>query len=311
MRTALLSCLLLLGLAACGEETEEGGLQPWRYATVSGLGEASGVTLFGEDLVLVCGNNDRDIYTVSRAGLRDGDALRARKLAVQIKPDALLMGTEPFALQRYTLDMLWKVPVDFQAVAAQQPHYLYVAERNRRLILWGRLTRRADGALSTIRFDHVSIAPGGERSAADAGDWRDKGSGARGLVAVERSARMEDLWLVDAGAPGEPIRIRRLDRYGSNYGGIRARHTFEGSPDVQAMSWENGRLVMLLGAGRGRLVPLKPPPPGKLDSVNMGPGVPGPVVPAGKRWAGMAHAADGTVFLVSSGSPATLGWRRP
>ena len=73
----------------------------------------------------------------------------------------------------------------------------------------------------------------------------------------------------------------------------------------------NGRLVMLLGAGRGRFVPLKPSPPGKLDSKLLGQGVPGPDVPDGKRWTGMAHAADGTVFLVSSGSPASLAWRRP
>ena len=311
MRTAALCCLLTLALAACGDETEEGDLQPWHYATLQGLGEASGLTLIGDDLVLVCGNNDRDIYTLSRAGLNDGDSVRVRKLAVQFKPDALLMGTEPFALQGYTLDLLWNVPVDFQAVAAQQPDYLYVAERNRRLILWGRLRRRADGALSTIRFDHVSIAPGADRSGVDSGDWRDKGTGARGLVAVERSARMEDLWLVDAGAPGEPIGVRRLDRYGSNYGGIRARHSFDGSPDVRAISWDTDRLVMLVGAGRGRFVSLAPPPPGKLDSVTIKPGAPGPDLPDGKSWMGMAHAKDGTLFLVSSGSPATLAWRRP
>lgn len=317
MRCVACACLGVFLLAACGGDAEEGASPVWHHATLTGFGssaspgQASGLTLVGGDLLLVCGDDDRDIYTIERDRLRPGGALGVRTLSVEYKPDAPLMGSEPFALQEYTLDHLWKVPVDFQAIAAQAPDYLYVGERQRRLILWGRLTRDAAGRLAHIKFDHVTVAPGADRSAADAADWRDKGPGLRGLVAVERSARMEDLWLVDAGAPDQPIMVRRLDRYGSNLRGLRARHGFEGSPDVRAISWDKNRLVMLLGRGRGRFSTLKPPAPGKLVSVPKLTGVPGPEIEGVEGWTGMAHAKDGTIFLVSGGSPTIVAWRKP
>ncbi|MDA1194739.1 MAG: hypothetical protein O2894_06105 [Planctomycetota bacterium] len=283
----------------------------WRQGRLTGLANPTGVTLAGDDLVLVCGGDDRDIYTVPRADLRAGGSVAVRKLAVTIRGEAPVSGSEPFAAQGYTLQHLWAVPVDFQAVAFQAPDILYVGERHRRLVLWGRLRRDAAGRPASVNFDHVALAPGARRTGADAGDWRDRGPGLRGLVSVRLTARMEDLWVVDEGAADEPIAVRRMDRYGSNLQGLRARHGFTVGPDVRAISWDQDRLVILMGSGRGRFITLTPPAPGKLESVPEAIGVPGPDIEGVDGWQGMAHAGDGTAFLVGGGATPVVVWRRP
>ncbi|MDF1701184.1 MAG: hypothetical protein P1V36_08505 [Planctomycetota bacterium] len=314
MQRLMTLCLVLLAvcaLAACGNEADDAGPNAWHHVRVEGLAGATGLTLAGDDLVFVCGDDRRDILTVPSRDLTSGGTVRVRTLALTTRPDAPVAGSTPFAWQRYQLQHLWNVPVDFQAVAFQPPNVLYVGERNRRVLFWGRLRRDATGALASVKLDHIAIVPGGDRSGRDAGDWTDKGSGLRALVAVQRSASMEDLWAVDRGEAGQPISVRRMDRYGSNLQGIRARHGFEAGPDVRAISHDGSRLLVLLGRGRGRLVSLVPPAPGKLESVPNVTGVPGPAVDGVEGWTGMAHGADGTVYLVSGGSPAVVAWRRP
>ena len=306
--------MLLLGaavLGGCGDDDTDDGLSPWQHARIEGLSGATGMTVADGDLVFVSGADDRDLKTVAVAALRNGASTKARTLAVTIRPGAPVHGSSPFALQDYRLEHLWKVPVDFQGVGFQPPNLLYVGERHRRLVFWGKLRRDAAGVLASVKLEHMAAIPGAKRTGADGGDWRDHGSGLRGLVAVKQSARNEDLWVVDAGTADEPIMVRRLNRYGSNFHGIRARHTFEVAPDVRAVSHDGTRLMVLLGKGRGRLVSLTPPPRDKLDSVPLGAGVPGPAIDGVDGWTGMAHADDGTIYLVSGGSPAIVAWRRP
>jgi hypothetical protein len=277
---------------------------------VQGLAHASGLTFFEDDLVAVAGGNDRDVYVLPVATLEAGDTVVARTLAVDIRPDAPLMGADRFATQGYTLGQIWKVPVDFEAVAAQGPDRLYLAERNRRLLLWGRLRRETGGRLAGLNLAYVTVAPGADRSGRSRGDWRDKGPGASGLVAVQRSRRTEDLYLLEGSASGQPVVVRRMDRFGSNLGGLRARWD-AGSPDPRALSWSGDHLVLLLGASPGRLVDLSVPDAPRGAVVPLAAGTPAPQVAGVERWTGMAHGPDGTVYLVSGGDPAVLAWRRP
>lgn len=298
-------------LAGCGDDTDDTGESPWQHARIEGLSGVTGLTVAGDDLILVSGGDDRDVRSVQRGALRSGGTTSARTLSVTIRPGAPVHGSSPFALQDYRLEHLWKVPVDFQGVGFQPPDLLYVGERNRRLVFWGKLRRDADGVLAGVKLEHIAVIPGAERTGADGGDWTDQGPGLTGLVTVKRGARQEDLWAVDAGAADAPVLIRRLDRFGSNLHGLRARHTFEVAPDVRAVSHDGQRIVVLLGNGRGRIVSLREPPRGKLDSVPLGTGVPGPAIEGVEGWTGMAHAEDGTLYLVSGGSPAIVAWRSP
>lgn len=307
----LLMLVLAWPLSACGDDAATEGPTPWRHARIDGVAGATGVTLVDDDLVFVCGGDDRDIRTVARRDLVHGGRAKARTIALTIRPGAPITGSSPLALQDYRLEHLWKVPVDFQGVAFQRPNVLYVGEATRRLVFWGKLRRDAAGALASVKFDHIAVAPGSDRSGAERGDWSDQGPRLRGLVAVTRSGRMEDLWLVDAGAQDAPLGVRRMDRFGSNLHGLRVRHGLEVAPDARGISHDGARLQVLYGSGRGRIASLAVPPPGTLDSVPTLEGVPGPAVEGVDGWTGMAHAADGTLFLVSGGNPAVVAWRQP
>ena len=303
--------LAALGLAGCGDDPAPEGPAAWQHARIEGLAGATGLTLADDDLVFVVGGDDRELRTVARAALRPGATAKARTLAVTIRPDAPIHGADPLAAERYSLEHLWAVPVDFQAVAFQPPDTLYVGERQRRLVFWGRVRRDAAGVLASVKFSHAAIVPGADRSGRAAGDWRDHGPGLRGLVAVKRGGRAEDLWAVDEGVADGPLVVRRMDRFGSNLQGVRAQHGLEVAPDVRAVSHDGTRLLVLLGSGRGRIVSLREPPAGRLDAVPASEGVPGPAIDGVAGWSGMAHAADGTLFLVSGGSPAVVAWRKP
>ena len=309
----LLPCVLLL--AACGDRgqvpAERQSPGQWEHVRIEGLSAASGLTIHEDTLIAVAGGNDRDIYAIAIAELLPGGTVKARTLAVDIKPDAPLMGAEPFAVQGYTLGHLWKVTLDFQAVAAQVPNLLYVVDREHRVIFWGPMHRSVDGRLARVQLNRLTVAPGADRTGVDTGDWRDLGPGVRGVVSVPRAGRMEDLWILEGGKAGEPLQVRRIDRYGSNLGGLRARHKIQGPPDARALSWDRDRLVLQVGAGRGRLMTLEPPASGRTVSVPEIRGVPGPEVAGVDGWTGLAHGSDGAVYMVSGGTPAVLAWRRP
>jgi len=311
MKHFLLSCVLLLGLAACGDEQggQEAGIA-WQHCRVEGLNGAGGLAFFEDSLIAVAGGGDRSVYVFERSALKAGGQAHARVLDVDVVEDAFLMGSEKFALQGYQLKHLWDLSLDFQGVAVQAPHFLYLGDRIRRVIYWGRLFRDASGHLARARLRSLCIAPGARRTAVDEGDWRDKGPGLSGLVAVDGRRRTEDIYVADRGSPDETVlRVRKMDRYGSNLGGLSVLHGLDGQPDVNAISWSKKRFHLTRGAGAGELLEVDEPKSGlgaKVDQRDQGPQVEGVEI-----WSGMCHAPDGTLFLVSNGTPAVVAWRAP
>jgi len=307
----LRALLLLLAVAAggCGDEAPA-PVEPghWRHCVLEGLARAGGLTVYGDDLLAVAGGGDRGVYTVSTRDVAPGATLHARRLPVDVREEAALLGAEPFALQGYTMKHLWPLPVDFQGVAVQAPDVLYVGERSRRVIFWGRLVKDASGRLDRVRFTEVSIAPGADRTGVAAGDWSDHGPGLAGLLALQGRPRMEDLYVLDAAPHGGPaLRIYRMDRYGSALGTIPIQHDLGEGVSCNALSWDGSRYVLHYGAGRGRVATVKEPD--AMRSGTMTAGAPGPDVEGVDRWTGMTHGADGTIYLVSNGDPAVLAWR--
>jgi len=307
--TLLIGCLALL-LSACGGEDRDGAQASWRQCRIEGLENASGLAVHEGELLAVAGAGDRNVYAISRAGLVDGGVAHARGLVVDVLEDVHLLGAETMALQGYKMEHLWALPVDFQGVTAQSPNFAYIGDRNRRIVYWGRLYRDAAGRLARLHLTGLFVAPGATRSAADVGDWRDKGPGLSGLVAVEGRRRTEDLYVVDRGeAGGRILRVRKVDRYGSILGSIRYEHGFEGRPEIGAVSWSRGQFVLQRGRGAGTLFAFREP--SGPESVRIAREGPGPAGEGGGAWTGLCHAPDGTVFLVSSGSPAYVSWRGP
>jgi hypothetical protein len=305
---------LATALAGCGEDdpapAPAAGPGHWRHCRVDGLTGASGLTVFGDDLIAVAGAGNRSVYTLPSGDLEHEGRVRARELKVDVRMESQLLGAEPFALQGYSMKHLWPLAVDFQGVAVQPPNFLYVGERIRRVVYWGRLNRNAAGALSSVRFDEVSVAPGGERSKVAEGDWRDHGPGLAGLLALAGRRRMEDLYVLDRAPRGGPaLRIHRMDRYGSTLGTIPIKHDFGDALECHALSWDGTRYVIHYGAGRGRLALVKEPD--AMRSTKLGAGSPGPDVEGVEAWTGMTHGQDGTVYLISGGDPAIVAWRTP
>ena len=308
---ALLMLAAILG--GCGDDGQAprpAGPGHWKHCRVDGLKGASGLTMFGRDLIAVAGDGVRAVYTLPSGDLEHEGRVRARQLEVDVRMEATLLGAEPFALQGYSMKHLWPLAVDFQGVAVQPPNFLYVGERIRRVVYWGRLLRNAAGELDRVRFDEVSVAPGGDRSNVAEGDWRDHGPGLAGLLALAGSRRMEDLYVLDRAPRGGPaLRIHRMDRYGSTLGAIPIKHEFGDALECHALSFDGSRYVIHYGNGRGRLALVKEPD--AMRSTKLGVGAPGPDVEGVTSWTGMTHGEDGTVFLISGGDPTVVAWRGP
>ncbi len=314
MTRLLAASIALLLLAGCGDDVADPaspeGAGRWQHCTVQGLASAGGLAVYGDDLIAVAGGDDREVYVIPQEGLTAGEPARARTLAVDISPKRPLMGAEKLALQGYEMQHLWKQKVDFQGAAVQAPDFLYVADRERRVIYWGRLVKDAAGRLARVKFSGLTVAPGADRSKVAEGDWRDYGSGIAGLLALKGRRRMEDLFVLERAPTGGPaLRVYRMDRYGSPLGTIPIKTDLGSKMQCNGLSWDGTRYVLHHGAGRGALVSFKEPEP--MRSVTLGPGTPGPEVEGVTSWAGMTHAEDGTLYLISAGSPAVLAWRRP
>lgn len=301
-RQALLA-VLVAGLAACGGERT--APPSWRHCTIEGVTAAGGLAAYRGDLLVACGGDQRRVFAVSREGLTNGGRVRARALDLEHDDDAFLMGADLLATQGYRLRHLWSLQVDFQGIAVQPPDFVYLADRVRRIVYWGRLGRDAAGRTQRVHLRGCLSAPGAQRTEVGAGDWRDKGPGLAGIAAVAEGGKTEDLYALDRlTGEGGTLRLHRLNRYGSFLGSIEVRPAAGSQPTFGGLERRAGGFVFLHGDGvsevddpRGR-APLTLPPASALPQV---PGVSG--------WTGVALGPGGTLYLVSGGEPAILAWR--
>ncbi len=319
--------LLLLGLFAatatgCGGEPIDEPTQPgrWRYARLDGIEGASGLAAFESSLLISAGANRRVLYTVAIDDLAAGEAQAVRALPLAVDRGAALGGAGPFARQGYRLGDLWDLPVDVQGVAVQAPNFVFLAERNHRVVYAGRLRMGASRHLQGVQIDRVFVVPGADRSGMAAADWRDRGPGLAGLASVVGERSTEDLYAVDrSGASSETFRLQKLDRYGLGLGWFLVHVPRVPSLEVGGILKEAGRYLFVHGGGRGVIQPVVDGSTGQ--SVWAGRGVPGPDAIAALdlapddgevgSWQGLSRGADGTLYLVSGGPRTILAWRPP
>jgi hypothetical protein len=315
-------------VTACGEEVPGApapGPGGWHVVELPGVKGASGVAVLGDLLVIVAGDGERRVFLQPRAGLAPGRAAEPRPLRLQVTREVHLEGMslggrqENFVAQGYRLGTLWDQPVDFQGVAARHipagkvgppVNAIYLLERAYGVVYRGRLELGADGAPEAASLESVFAVPDRERRGASASDWRDTTAGLAGILSIPHESAREDLYLAErAGPDPSSFRVLRLDRFGQWQGKFSVRLPAGAPPDVGDLSWHDERFVFVRGEGRGALVTC--PDPGDYADVSASAPVPAPDVPGAGPWRGLAHAPDGTTYLVSAGSPSRLAWRAP
>jgi hypothetical protein len=286
---------------------------------------ASGVALLRDLLVIVAGGDERRIFLLPVKDLAPGRRAEPRPLRLQVSRDVRLEGTslggreEAFAGQGYALGHLWDQAVDVAGIAVRHVpargagpdmEALYVLERGFGVVYRGRLLRDAAGAWVGAQLEAAFVVPERDRGGSARGDWRDLSAGMAGILSVPRADAAEDLYLAERAGP-EPasFRVLRLDRFGHFQGRFTVELPPGAPPDVGDLSWSEGRFVFVRGEGRGALLPCNDP--GDFATVGAGAPVPGPDAPGAGPWRGLAHASDGTTYLVSAGAPSRLAWRTP
>lgn len=318
--------LALLSLVGCGREPQDVAVPTtggWQVVELAGVAGASGVAVLGDQLLIVAGGDERRLFLQPRADLRPGVRAEPRPLRFEVNREARLEGTvrgrreDAFVAQDYRLGALWDLPVDIQGIAARHVaagavgpavDFLYVLERSFGLVYRGRLLRDAAGALAAARLDAAFVVPDRKREGSRAADWRDSSPTLVGILSVPREDRDEDLYLLDDGTAEAPgFQVLRLDRFGAFQGRFRVRLPEGGVPDMGDLSWIDERFVFVRGLGRGALVSCQDP--GDVGAVTLGVAVPAPEAPGAGPWRGLAHAGDGTAYLVSAGSPSRIAWR--
>ncbi len=287
----------------------------WSHCRVKGLQRASGLAVYGDELLVVAGGGDRNIYAIQRRGLQHGQHVFPRALDVYLHEESKLMGRGEFAARGYEFGDLWKLEVDFQGVAMLRPNRIFLGERNLRVVYWGYIDQDAAGRAGKVRLQHVFTGAGAKRSNVGAGDYRDTGPGLSALLSTSGMQRTEDLYLVERGGEEDEVfGVWRLDEFGMSLGHFQVRVPGVPAPDVESMSWHDERFLVVRGHDRGALAPFADP--GRRRATTLEPSTPAPEVEgAGEGgpgiWRGLAHAPDGTVYLISDGDPAILAWRTP
>jgi hypothetical protein len=321
-----LALALGLTLPGCGSPPPEPpapGTGGWHVVELDGVAGASGVAVLRDLLVIVAGNDERRLFLLSRRDLVPGRKAEPRPLRLDVSREVHLEGTsmggrgEAFAAQGYRLGALWDKPLDFAGVAARHVpargagpdmEALYVLERTFGVVYRGRLLRDAAGTLEGAQLEAAFTLPERRRDGSERSDWRDLSAGMAGILSIPRERDAEDLYLAErAGPEAGSFRVFRVDRFGHFQGKFTVELPAGAPPDVGDLSWTDGRFVFVRGEGRGALVPCQDP--GDFATVKAGAPVPGPEAPGAGPWRGLAHAPDGTAYLVSAGSPSRLAWR--
>jgi hypothetical protein len=299
------------------------GAGGWHVVELSGVKGASGVAVLEDLLVIVAGGDERRVFLQPRADLKPGRRAEPRPLRFEVNRDVHLEGMslggreEDFVGQGYRLGTLWDQPVDFQGVAARHipsrgvgpaVDALYVLERTFGIVYRGRLLRDAAGAPEAAPLDSAFVVPERDRTGSVRSDWRDLSAGLSGVLSVPHEQSSEDLYLTEReGTEPASFRVIRLDRFGQWQGKFTVNLPAGAPPEIGDLSWSDERFVFVRGEGRGALVACQDP--GDYASVTAGAPVPAPEIAGAGPWRGLAHAPDGTAYLVSAGSPSRLAWR--
>lgn len=305
---------LLTGfLCACGDaEVPTAPARTWSSVRIQGVETLSDFAILGDELFAVREDNDRALYHVDLHKLQHRGEVQARKLELLVHQTSQIGGSDAFAHQGYQIKHVWPLPVAFVGIAVRPPNRVYLAERHHRLIYWGELIRGADRRLSGARLDFVYSLRGGDRSKAPQSDWRDHGPGLGTMSALHSDQRVEDLYVIDHdGSTPETVGLRRLDRTAGQLGMTVPITDAKGArPDLRGLVWEPQaqRNLALVGGGRGALIPFKD---SNLRTVHLGIGTPGPKIDGVSGWTAMALGDDGTLFVLSEGTPPILAWRAP
>lgn len=310
--------LVSLVAGGCGEDGSGGSATPtptaghWRTAVIEGAANICGMAFVSGELLLVPGQGERSLFAVPTTELRADGAVRARPLSIEVRKETRLMGNEPPGDRDYDLGTFWDLEVDFQGLAFQPPEWLFLGDRSHRIVYIARIRRNAAGELARAIVDRAFVARGATRARLDQGDFRDTGPGLASLLTMPRERRSDDLFLIPRGpADGQAgIRVELLDRLGVSMSSFEVRDADAFGADVEAGSWHAGRFVTFRNSKQGVLMTFQEPGMRKR-SAPFGRGLPGPPVFEGEVYRGMAHGADGTLYLVTDGSPAHIAWREP
>ena len=310
LRILLLVLVCVPLVFGCGDGVEESPGAAWHRCELRGARQIGGAAVFGEELLLISGGGDGRLFAVALTDLVPGGTAQAREVPLDITHDAPLSGREEIAWRGTTLGQLQDLGMDFQALAVQEPHFLFVGDAAFRLGLWGRIERGPTGTIRKAKLFSGFVVPGGERPGTASADYRDHGPGLRSFVTRRGTRHTEDLLAISRGETDHPGRIRvdLLDRGGA----LLQLHRLQGlgtqAADVEAACWQADRLLVYRDHGSGSLHPGGDPSVGLTGT--LGRGTPAPERPEGATWRGMSSDPDDTLYLVSDGDPAVVAWRK-
>jgi hypothetical protein len=299
-----------LALAGCGTDEKRPAVAeaPWSVARLEGVADVSGIAVDGDALLLVAGGNDRNLHVLRRSDLRPGAVVATRAIALDVRPESRLAGTDEFAGKSYEAADLWAGPVELAGVATQAPNLVYVLERSFRVVYAGFLLRGADGLPGAVRLDRLFVVPGGDRPGRARSDWRDVSAGLAGIVSAPRRGKAEDLYAVERqGAAPNEARLWKMDRFGQLGQFFTVAFPEGVAADLGGVAWDGARFLFVRGPGRGTLP--SSPEGAWTRTVAVEAGPPGPEVAGVPAWRGLARSPEGVLYLASSGPTCHVAWR--
>lgn len=321
----VLPCLAWV-LTACGADdtpangtADTQGAGHWHHARIEGVAGASGLAVLGDTLFVVQSGGKRALHAIDRAELEPDGTVTPRLVRVEVRSEQRVHGLDDLLAARgYEVDKLWEAGIDLQGLAAQRPGRLFIADRSFRVVFRAVLQRGVGGDWSRALVEGAFTVPGAKRLSADRADYRDMTPGLSGLDST-RGRRIDDLVVlersryVENDSVPDTFRMLRLDAFGApvTRRGLGAymvgRVPDEAPVEAEAIVHEADRYLVLRSSGRGSLAPLSPDAAPR--TLELGQPTPAPAIDGAGAWRGMARAEDGTLFLLSDGSPAVLAWR--